>query len=228
MTPLDTRKYFSDADIAAFVDDVQHGNLAKVSAALKAGQDPNAKGLQGIRPIHFVFAAKTAEVAQALLAAGADANARAPNGHAPLHYAVQQRLPGFAALLLQYKADPNQGGEGGEPVLYVAITGPAADSILPLLVQAGADVNRVWGGYPLLQSAMVQQEWRSAALLLRLGADPALKTKQGETAAATFCRLLPKLKAVAPSKTWVFDVGTRLQAREGPLPCHGLLAGFGG
>ncbi|CAN5317638.1 hypothetical protein BH11PSE10_BH11PSE10_13470 [soil metagenome] len=227
MTPLDSRKYFADATVAAFVDEVQRGNASKVSAALKAGMDANAKGADGFRPIHFVFPAKTAEVTEILLAAGADANARAPNGNTPLHYAVQQASADFTTALLKHGADPQIVGEVDKPVLYVALSSPVAEAILPLLVKAGAKVNGSWGGYPPLQAAMVQQEWKSAASLIALGANPGLKTEQGETAAQTFCRLLQRMKKpAAEQRQPLLSVGQALHAQGLPEACALRLASF--
>lgn len=228
MTQLDSRKYFSDPATAAFVDQVQRGDAAAVRQALAAGQDPNAAGLGGMRPLHFVFAAKGpagAAVAELLLAAGADPNAKAPNGHTPLHYAVQQPEPGFTEALLRHKADPRLPGENGQPVLYLALSSPAAPHTLPLLVRAGADPNQVWGGYPPVQAALVQQDWPAALLLLRLGADPALRTKQGETVAQTFCRLLARLNPKGSQRALVAAVGDQLGAAV-PAECQARLAQF--
>jgi hypothetical protein len=40
---------------------------------------------------------------------------------------------------------------------------------------------------------MVQQDWKSAAILLQLGANPEVLTQQKETASQTFCRLLERM-----------------------------------
>lgn len=226
MTLLDSRKYFTDPATAAFIDQVQRGDLASVTAALRSGQDPNVKGLHGIRPIHFVFAASSAEVAQALLAAGADPNAKAPNGNTPLHYAVQQRTAEFTEVLLRFKADPNILGENDKPALYSALSSPAGVAILPMLAKAGVDVNKTWGGFPPVQSAMVRQKWQFAALLLELGADPLQKNKQGQSAGALLCEMLAGMAPVEPGKRWVAVVGDRLGAKEGTLPCAELLKAF--
>lgn len=223
---LDSRKYFSDPAVAAFVTDVQRGDVAKVQRALQGGMDPNAMGLEGLRPIHFVFTAADARAADALLSAGADPDAPAPNGHRPLHYAVQQRTAAFVEVLLKHRANPNLPGEGDIPVLYVAMASPVEEQVIPLLTKAGADVNKVWGGYPPLQSAMVKQSWISAALLLRAGADPRLKTLRGEDAANIFCELLARMRPVEPSRRWVYETGRTIGERAGGLVCGIALERF--
>src|SRR5687768_4660372 len=68
---LDPRSYFPDPRIARFVADVQDGDLGRVRSGLKEGVDPNSEGREGFRPLFFVFAASTADVARVLLASGA-------------------------------------------------------------------------------------------------------------------------------------------------------------
>ena len=225
MSTLDSSKYFQDAKTVRFVDEIQKGNAASVQVAIASGQDPNVKGVDGFRPIHFVFAAKTADVLEVLLKAGADPNAKGPNGNTPLHYAAQQRTADFTQALLRYKADPRIGGEGDKPVLYVALSSSVATTILPWLISAGADVNNRWGGYPPLQAAMVQQDWPSAALLLRAGADPEQKTQQGETATQTFCRLLQRMRPEGPARNSIALVGDKLLPGL-PRECVARLGSF--
>ena len=151
---LDASRYFSDAKTIDFVDSLQRGSVSRVKAALAAGQDPNAVGLQGLRPIHFVYRRPNLEAVEALLQAGADPNLPAPNGNRPLHYAVQHETADLALLLLKYKADPALAGENDEPVLYPALSSRAAAVLIPALVKAGANPNQRWGSMPPVQAAM--------------------------------------------------------------------------
>ncbi|MEP6504415.1 MAG: ankyrin repeat domain-containing protein [Betaproteobacteria bacterium] len=226
MTALDTHNYFSDPRDAAFVDLVQKGDVARVEAALKAGQDVNANGSKGFRPIHFVFAAPSADVAKVLLAAGADPNARLANGNEPLHYAVQQKTADFTATFLQYKADPNARGDSKQPVLFTALDSPIPEQVLPLLVRAGADINLVWGGNTPVQSAMVGLTWKAAATLLSLGADPAVRNPHGEDAGMVFCSLLERLKPTPTNHQAVWAVGSALKSRGASLICDDKLSQF--
>jgi ankyrin repeat protein len=226
MTVLDTARYFTDPRDAAFAELVQKGDVAGVKAALQAGQDVNAGGLKGFRPLHFVFAARDAGVARVLLAAGADPGARIANGNAPLHYAVQQKSADFTAVLLQYKADPNARGRANQPVLFTALDSPIPDQVLPLLVHAGADVDAVWGNNTAVQSAMIGLTWKAAAALLALGADPALRNPHGEDAGMVFCSLLERLAPTTTNHQAVWAVGAALKARGVSLACDDGLARF--
>lgn len=226
MNILDSSKYFADPTVAAFVNDVQRGDLARVTAALKAGQDPNALGRDGFRPIHFVFASKSADVAKALLDAGAEPNARIASGNTPLHYAVQAPSADFTRALLARRADPNALGAINKPVVFNALASPGSDQILPLLAQSGADLNHVWGGYSPVQAAMVALHWNSAAILLALNADHAVRSAQGETASDVFCDLLKRLKPTPTNHEAVWRVGQALSARGAVLSCADKLASF--
>ena len=46
-TKLDTSRYFPDPKVAAFVADIQDGNLKRVTEALKAGMSPNVAAKKG-------------------------------------------------------------------------------------------------------------------------------------------------------------------------------------
>lgn len=226
MTVLDSRKYFPDPRDAAFVELVQKGDVKRVKAAIAAGQDVNAVGLKGFRPLHFVFVASSADVARVLLEAGADPNATLASGNGPLHYAVQQSNPDFTAVLLQYKADPNAIGDSNQPVLFTALDSPIPEKVLPLLVHAGADINAMWGNATPVQSAMLGLTWKAAAALLELGADPRLKNPHGEDTGEVFCRLLKRLQPTPTNRKAVRAVGSGLEARGLTLACHDKLAQF--
>ena len=226
MTALDTRRYFTDPRDAAFAELVQKGDVKRVRASIAAGQDVNASGLKGFRPIHFVFAAARADVARVLLEAGADPNARIASGNEPLHYAVQQANADFTAVLLQYKADPNARGSANQPVLFTALDSPVPEQVLPLLAHGGADIDAIWGNNTAVQSTMIGLTWKAAQTLLALGADPALKNPHGEDAGAVFCSLLARLKPTPTNHRTVFAVGNALEARGLSLACDDKLAQF--
>ncbi len=222
---LDSSKYFSDPKVAAFVDDVQRGNAKRVKAAIAAGQDPNAQGNEGFRPIHFIFPAKTAEVARILLIAGADPNARMANQNTALHYAVQQPNPDFTAVLLEYRADPNAKGASDEPVLINALSSTASDVIIRMLAKAGADINLVWGGYSPLQAAIVAMQWTSAVTLVELNTDPSVRSSQNENAAELFCRRLARTTPTPTNRQKIVRVGDGINAKI-PLSCEAKLMEF--
>ena len=224
--PLDARKYFQDPRVAQMVEDIQTGREDRVRGALSQGVSANAERLDGLRPIHFVFAAKRAKVAEVLLAAGADPNAPGAFGNTPLHYAVQQPTADFTEVLLRYRADSTKPGAANKPVLNVALSSPVAAEILPMLKKAGANIDLLWGGYSPVQAAMVQQDWVSVVTLLQLGANPDIKSAQGETAATTFCRLLGRMRPGGVTATHIRKAGDLLGKDRLSAECQGRLSAF--
>ncbi len=218
MDALKSSRYFSDAAVAAFVDDVQSGNLARVKKGLAAGISPNAPGSDGFRPIHFVFVAPKADVLRELLAAGADPNARLSNGNPPLEFAVRMPNPDFTSALLAAKADPNARGENNAPVIHTAIAYPTLRSV-ELLVAAGADINVVWGNNTPLMAAVTAFKWEMAAALLNLNADAGWKNDLGKSAADRFCKHVTGMPVNAKYRASTVALADAFAARGVTLAC---------
>ncbi|MBK8287188.1 MAG: hypothetical protein IPK97_21275 [Ahniella sp.] len=113
------------------------------------------------------------EVLRALLQAGA--NPDGVGAERPLAVAIQvSQKAGIepVQLLLEAGADPNQRAQFGEPVWFGA-TGIGVDhSVLPVLLDRGADVNaKSADGKVALLQATLAQNWPAALLLLKRGAD---------------------------------------------------------
>lgn len=167
---VDIKRYFPGPSLAAFVGDVQDGNLQRVIESLRAGVDPNALGKDGFRPLFFVFAARNADVARALLAAGADPNAKLTDGSTPLYFAVRLENTAFTKVLLEAKANPNARVENDKPIIHEAVRSREPEQVR-LLAGAGADINVVWGPGTPLYGAIGAMSWDVARTLLELGAD---------------------------------------------------------
>lgn len=225
MDALDTRKYFSEPAVVLLVDRVQAGDLARVKQSLADGVSANAQGQNGFRPIHFAFVPPTAEVLRALIAAGADPNARLSNGNTPLHFAVRMPIPDFAAVLLAAKADPNARGDNDKPVVHVA-TAFAGNHALELLAKAGADLNAVWAGKSPLLLAVAGLSWKSAASLLKLGADPTIKDRRSETAVDVWCEQLQDMPVSNKNRADVLALADAFAGRGVALACAAEVARF--
>lgn len=222
---LDMSRYFPDPKVAAFVADVQDGNLKRVTEALKAGMDPNVAGNEGTRPLFFIFPASTADVTRALLAAGADANTRMSDSNTPLYFSVRMENAEFTRALLDWKADPNARVEHDKPIMHEAVRSGQPEQI-KLLVRAGADINFVWGAGTPLYASIASMGWKVAATLLDLGADAQWRSPGGlnqETAGETFCWLLTRsnnpLRATPTNHRAVSDLFAAFARRGVVLPC---------
>lgn len=225
MPPLDSGKYFSSPDVAAFVDDVQRGNATRVKKALGAGVSANAEGIEGFRPIHFVFAATDAEVLKLLLAAGADPMARLENGNTPLHFGARMPNPEFTRVLLAAGADPNAQGANHKPVAEEALGSDEPEN-LRLLARAGANLNVVWGGSSLLMSAIVTSSWDMAVSLLDLNADLAYRDNLGSGAVDKFCAKVKKVTPTANNRKGIPALNAAFERRGIPVPCEAEMQKF--
>ena len=220
-SPVDTRKYFQDPEVAEFARHVQSGNVAKVQAGLRAGINPNALGLQGFTPIFFIFPAKTAEVARELLAAGANPNARLEDGTPPLMFAVRLENPAFTEALLEFKADPNAMGPNNEPVIHEAVLAGEPEQ-LRLLVKAGADINKVWGSGTPLYAALAARNYSAASVLLDLGSDVNWRSPGGKTqytAAESLCEFMPRVQPTATNRKPLIELFAAFERRGVQLAC---------
>jgi ankyrin repeat protein len=225
MSALDSSKYFTDSRVSAFVDDVQRGNVARVREALAAGIDPNVEGIEGFRPIHFVFVAKDTETLKALLEAGADPNARLANGNTPLHFAVRLPNSAFTQVLLHYKADPNSRGENGKPVIHEAVFSDQSSNVI-LLIKDGADINAEWGGGTPLYNAISSGSWDIATNLLELGAQTTHQDKRGKTAVDLFCGDLSRIRITDKTRKSIPSLYKAFMSRGVSLNCDKELSRF--
>lgn len=219
MQALESAKYFSSPEVAGLVDDVQNGNVLRVQKALAAGVPANAQGIQGFRPIHFVFGAKDAEVLKLLLAAGADPMARIENGNTPLHFAVRMPNPDFTRVLLAAKANPNATGANNKPVIREALSSHEPE-ILRMLAAAGADINVVWGGRRPLMAAIVTLSWEMVETLLNLNAGVSAQDSNNEDAVVTYCRTLKKLTPTSTNRKGVLATHASFIRRGIAIPCE--------
>jgi ankyrin repeat protein len=135
------------------------------------------------------------ELVRALVDAGANINAQDNEGNTPLHFSVKrinrekfptQDYEGIVRLLLDKKADVHIVNVGGATPLHTAAAFRADPSVVEMLIQAGADVNKKasasTGGWTPLHGAAARNSGSIVAVLLKHGADPMTKDARGLTA----------------------------------------------
>lgn len=112
-------------------------------------------------------------------------NAYAADGFYPLGLAAYFKQPAAVRLLLDRGADPNQAARNPAKVtaLHAAVSSNQLE-IVGWLLDAGADVNaRQQMDYTPLMGAAANARIEILDLLLTHGADPALRTTDGKSAA---------------------------------------------
>ncbi len=101
-------------------------------------------------------------------------------GDYPLEYAIYWSPLSFIEKLMEIGADPNYPDRSGFPSLIAALSSDRADKIelLKLLLNSGADIDqRGLNDWTPLHYAVNLRDLEAIRLLLRHGADPALRTR---------------------------------------------------
>lgn len=154
-------------------------DLAKVSALLKAGANPNVRGNLVYPPLHLALDKDRHNIAIALLQAGADVDLQDALGKTPLHHAAAQSQESFILTLLKMNANPNIPDKTGRTPLHDVST--ARPEIIDVLVshKANANARDEKGNTPLHvfidKVPMVER-------LLKMNADPNVKNDDGVSA----------------------------------------------
>ncbi|MDE2794040.1 MAG: ankyrin repeat domain-containing protein [Gemmatimonadota bacterium] len=148
--------------LLASIDFRRRGStLADLPVRLLAlGADPNTPDGQGRTPLHAAAAVEGAAVIRALLEAGADPHALTDDGASPLHSAAISGKPEAVNLLISAGADPNGPADAPRTPLHHAIRHPE-------LAWSAYRGDTLWS--------------RRAFALLDAGADPDVRTEEGDT-----------------------------------------------
>ncbi|XP_015741463.1 ankyrin repeat and SOCS box protein 16 [Coturnix japonica] len=180
---------------------------------------------QHTSPLRIAASRGYDECARHLLLCGADVDA-VVGGRGALHDSVAAPRPSCTLLLLSFGADPNLLGSDGSAPLHLC-TAPHSIKCAELLLAHGARVNLATRERALtaLHVAAGRGLAEHVALYLKHGADPALRSRQGETAlnaacsaaerprdAAAFCLVVQRLLEAGA------DPGAA--GRKGHTPLH--------
>lgn len=166
-----------------------------LSQAVITNDEARLKAILETRPsqdeLDFALIAGTArgrsQAVLPLLVAGANPNRQVVFvGHSSVVVAVRENQPETLNVLLEHGGDPNATDKIGWPPLHHAV-GPKYEhpETIRILVKHGAIVDAMDGLHrTVLHRAAGFGHLESVRLLLALGADPALRDKDGLTAAS--------------------------------------------
>jgi ankyrin repeat protein len=186
---------------ASFEDDIGRtalsaaataGDVLRIKRLIRAGAKIDPRGKSGTEALWNSVYSKNPEIVKLFLKLGADPKSRTARGSSVLVEAVtagdgvMEGDPRIVELLLDAGADPNNGGKQDNPPL-VAAAERRNLPVLQLLIRRGADANRqsAFSKRPPIIAAVVGYSDVNADFvseLVRAGADPTLKDRDGKTA----------------------------------------------
>ncbi|MBN1610315.1 MAG: ankyrin repeat domain-containing protein [Polyangiaceae bacterium] len=181
---LRNREGYSPLDLS-----VLEGHSRVVTLLLDAGSPVEGQRARGLSPLHLAAFAGHERIVALLLLRGADPHHRdeGRGGHTPLHYAAQEGHWRVVERLLESGARVNSTSGGFTP-LALAVGSERAAAVRTLLVH-GADPNircpQDDHDTPLHMACVWNDSDRVIRSLLRCGANPRLRSRDGKTPAET-------------------------------------------
>jgi uncharacterized protein len=168
-----TMKYFQGNDAEKMLEQALEQDSAEgVVKAIKAGANPNTRGLYGVTPLEMAVGKFKKQVVAELLRQGADTSVRDVEGDNAVTIAVRayKRDPQLLDMLLNAGADPNTLLNDDDPIIVQFLADHDLNAIR-YLHGKGANIDaRERTGDPLIMSEGVTKDWDSVWTLLKLGA----------------------------------------------------------
>jgi len=155
----------------SLLEAAEAGDRTAALAALKTGDDVDARAADGTTALIWAAYNGDAELAERLIDAGADLDVKNEFGASALSEAAIGGYTAVIAALLARGAEPNLANPEGEtPLMAVARTGNVEAA--KLLLDAGADANAIelWGQQSALMWAAAQRQPAMMKLLIARGA----------------------------------------------------------
>ncbi|WP_394821696.1 ankyrin repeat domain-containing protein [Pendulispora albinea] len=175
---VDTKEVFSDPAVVELAEATAKGDPVKI----KPGTNVNAVGSKGVSLLQWAMLNKSKAGFQSLLDAGADTSHTDEMGDAVMHYAAKAEDPTYLDMLLARKVDPNTpNAVTWHTPLMGALMAERKEHFRKLLA-AGANPNLAERlGNTSLHVAAKINENQLLLEMLKAGADPTAKNKQGLT-----------------------------------------------
>ena len=184
-------RFFSDPLQVRLAAAVDRGDESGVEAAVKAGADVNARGIEGHSLLYWAMARDRMVGFEALVKHGADVTRECRDpalvsdprmNDRPIRLALSAKNPAFLDAILRQGFDPNfvLSWSGGETLIFGAVYDHSEAAIKSLL-DAGASIDhRDVAGYTPLGKAGLINDYKAVLFLLQRGADPTVGSDEGK------------------------------------------------
>ncbi len=167
------KKYFQGSDAEKMLEQaIRQDSAEGIIRAIKAGANPNTRGLYGVTPLEMAVGDLRKEAVAELLRQGVDMNVRDAEGNNAVTWAVvaYKRDPQILDMLLDAGADPNTLLNDGDPIIVWFLAVHDMDAVR-YLHEKGANIDaRNRSERPLIIQAGIGEDWDSVWTLLELGA----------------------------------------------------------
>jgi ankyrin repeat protein len=191
---MKAERYFANPVQAGFVTAIGRGELEQAQRLLTEGATVDAVGSEGMTALHWAIAKRNFEGFRFLLTQGANPRTltrwRDANGQEQwagvIDFASALEDGRYLRALLDAGGDPNQIINSSEQTaIYIAILNRRYENA-SLLLERGADINhRSKSLTTPINRAVSGSAYRSAAFLLKAGANPSIKDRWGYSAVDT-------------------------------------------
>ncbi|MBO8436651.1 MAG: ankyrin repeat domain-containing protein [Spirochaetes bacterium] len=163
----------SDALVQAFIE---KGDMDRVEELLSDGIAEDKEGL-----LFYAIDKNSSALLTMLIAAGADVNAKDEDGSSVINTSLRE-APTLAKLLIENGADPNSADSDGYTPIGVVIDEKNL-SMIPLLSEAGADINAICtpDGLTPLTAVVSEEDIEAVKIIIANGADPNTADRNGNT-----------------------------------------------
>lgn len=137
---------FTEPQLVSLARAACDGDEAAIARALKAGADPDGKGIEDVTPLYWALGCHNLHGTEALLRAGANPNYRFGGRFSAVYAASTMPDPSMLKLLLKYDGDPDARDSKSnqsalERALSLGIHGAGWENYYAL-IEGGADINR--------------------------------------------------------------------------------------
>lgn len=210
------REVFRDPRAIELADAARKSDTARMRTLLRGGANLNSQGARGVTQLDWAIRRQSRAAFDFLLGAGANPAVLDSNGDNVVRWASRADDTTYLAILLAHHVDPNVGTTSdGSPPLVEALMAGCDRQMRMLIAAKGIDLNHanIVGDNALITAAMTN-DFRNVLALLKDGADPLARNKQG----VTFQRYL----GTTPENVLSKDGKDELAAIRAWLTAHGV------